>query len=563
LGLVLGVVVVALPFASVAGAAPPSATAHDDSVATFLREAARHGTFAGLKWPRFTNARPAVDSLYTRSGWRPAWTSRGRPTPGARAAIEVLLDAEARGLHPDDYDAPALEQRARALSSTRAPSARDVAWFDIALSVGVLRHVADVRLGRVDPRTLSIGINVEPKRVDLVRLLRDASGHRDVGRLVREAEPRFVQYRELKTAYAHYRELAARGELPGVAIKATVRPGDACAAAPALRRRLVAVGDLSTDDAARAMRSADSTRYDTVTAAAVRRFQERHGLTPDGVLGAGTVAAVNVPLVRRARQLELALERIRWLPEIEHEPFIVVNVPGFKLRAFDSLNTKGTTAFMMNVVVGRDQVGRQTPLFERDMRYIVFRPYWVITRTILRKEVLPSARKDLSYLAKHRYEIYSGSGDYGPAVPTTAENLERVARGELGVRQQPGPQNSLGLAKFIFPNDHNVYMHGTPATELFSRARRDFSHGCIRLEDPPRLAVWVLRDPKKWSAAEVQKAMDGPKPLQVNLAKPLPVIICYSTAVVRADGRIAFYDDVYRHDAELEQALAKGYPYGR
>jgi murein L,D-transpeptidase YcbB/YkuD len=257
------------------------------------------------------------------------------------------------------------------------------------------------------------------------------------------------------------------------------------------------------------------------------------------------------------------MERIRWLPEIQHEPFIIVNVPGFRLHAFDSLNTKGTPSLTMNVVVGRDQVGRQTPLFERDMRYIVFRPYWVITRSIIRKEVLPPARKDLSYLAQHEYEIYSGSGDFGPAVPTTAANLERVARGELGVRQRPGPKNSLGLAKFIFPNDHNVYLHGTPATELFSRARRDFSHGCIRVEDPPRLALWVLRDPKKWSAAEVQKAMDGSKPRQVNLAKPLPVVIFYSTAVVRADGKIAFYEDVYRHDAELEQALAKGYPYGR
>jgi murein L,D-transpeptidase YcbB/YkuD len=161
---------VAVPLASIAEAAPPRATAHDDSVATFLREAARHGTLAGLKWPRFTNARPAVDSLYARSGWRPVWTSGGRPTSAARAAIEVLGDAATRGLHPDDYDAPALEQRARAQSSTRAPSARDVAWFDVALSVGVLRHVTDVRVGRVDPRTLSIGINVEPKRVDLVRL---------------------------------------------------------------------------------------------------------------------------------------------------------------------------------------------------------------------------------------------------------------------------------------------------------------------------------------------------------------------------------------------------------
>jgi L,D-transpeptidase YcbB len=552
-----------LPLASLAEAAPPPASAHDDSVATFLRDAAQRGTLDGLKWPRFTNARPAVDTLYTRSGWHPVWTSRGRPTSEARAAIGVLLDAATRGLHPDDYDAPALDLRARALSSTRTPSARDVAWFDVALSVGVLRHVADVRLGRVDPRTLSIGINVERKRLDLVRMLREAAGHRDVARLVREAEPRFVQYRLLKMAYAKYRELASHDELPAVAIKKPVKPGDLFSNAPALRRRLVAVGDLTSGDAARAMRSADSTRYDTATVAAVRRFQDRHGLEPDGVLGPGTMAAVNVPIARRALQLELAMERMRWLPEIEHEPFIIVNVPGFRLRAFDSLNTNGTPTIMMNVVVGRAEVGRQTPLFERDMRYIVFRPYWVIPRSILKKEVLPSALKDLSYLEQHQFEIYSGSGDFGPAVPTTEENLQRVARGELGVRQLPGPKNSLGLAKFIFPNDHDVYLHGTPATELFSRARRDFSHGCIRIEDPPRLAVWVLRDPTKWSAAEVQKAMDGPSPRQVKLVKPLPVIIFYSTAVVRTDGTIAFYDDVYRHDAELEEALAKGYPYRR
>jgi L,D-transpeptidase YcbB len=559
----LAAFVVAFSQASVAEAAPTPASAHDDSVATFLREAARQGTLAGLKWPRFTNARPAVDSLYTRSGWRPVWTSRGRPSSEARAAIEVLLDAATRGLHPDDYDASALDQRARALSSTRSSSAQDIAWFDIALSVGVLRHVADVRVGRVDPRTLSIGINVERKRLDLVRLLRDAAEHRDVARLVREAEPRFVQYRQLKTAYAQYRELASHIELPPVAIKKPVRPGDPYSNAPALRRRLVTVGDLASGDAARAVRSADSTRYDTVTAAAVRRFQDRHGLEPDGVIGPGTVAAVNVPIARRARQLELAIERMRWLPEIEHEPFIIVNVPGFRLRAFDSLNTGGTPSIMMNVVVGRAEVGRQTPLFERDMRYIVLRPYWVIPRSILKKEVLPSAQQDLSHLERHQYEIYSGSGDFGPAVPTTEENLERVTRGQLGIRQRPGPKNSLGLAKFIFPNDHDVYLHGTPATELFSRARRDFSHGCIRIEDPPRLAVWVLRDPNRWSAAEVQKAMDGPSPRQVKLAKPLPVIIFYSTAVVRTDGKIAFYDDVYRHDAELEEALAKGYPYGR
>jgi murein L,D-transpeptidase YcbB/YkuD len=185
----------------------------------------------------------------------------------------------------------------------------------------------------------------------------------------------------------------------------------------------------------------------------------------------------------------------------------------------------------------------------------------VITRNILKKETLPAIRKDAGYMKRNDLEIYSGSGDTGPAVSATAANLDRVARGELGIRQRPGPKNSLGLAKFIFPNDHNVYMHGTPATELFSRSRRDFSHGCIRLEDPERLAVWVLRDPRAWPAAEVRRAMNGSKSRPVNLAKPLAVVIYYTTAVARPDGSVAFFDDVYRHDARLEQELAKGYPF--
>jgi len=155
----------------------------------------------------------------------------------------------------------------------------------------------------------------------------------------------------------------------------------------------------------------------------------------------------------------------------------------------------------------------------------------------------------------------SGSGDTGPALPATAANIARVARGELGLRQRPGPRNSLGLAKFIFPNDQNVYFHGTPATELFSRTRRDFSHGCIRLEDPARFAVWSLRDPDAWSAGQVRRAMDGPSSERVNLTRPLPVVIYYATAIVRPDRGVEFYEDIYGHDARLEGQLARGYPF--
>ena len=215
----------------------------------------------------------------------------------------------------------------------------------------------------------------------------------------------------------------------------------------------------------------------------------------------------------------------------------------------------------MNVVVGKAELGRETPLFQHRMEYIVFRPYWVIPPGILRRETLPAIRRDRGYLERNNMEVYSGSGDTGPAVPATAANLDRVARGQLGIRQQPGPRNSLGLAKFIFPNDHNVYMHGTPATELFSRTRRDFSHGCIRLENPAQLAEWVLRDPASWSAEQIARAMEGPEPHRVNLAQPLPVVIYYTTAVVRQSDEVAFYADIYGHDAALERALAKGYPF--
>jgi len=532
-----------------------SAATHADSVASVLRNAARDGTLTDLRWPRFPHYRDELDAIYSGSGWLPVWSANDRPTPAARTAVDMLLASKQRALEPDDYDAELLDRRLRELIATRSPSARDVAWFDAALTVDFARHLSAVRVGRVVPEHLAVGINVEPKRLDLAREIQAALASGRVAELVRDAEPRFVQYRNLKSAYARYRELADRAVAPIAAPKA-VRAGERFDAAGALRRRLALEGDLATSPAV-----ADSELYDAVLAGAVARFQGRHGLAPDSVLGPTTLAAINVPLARRARQIELAMERIRWLPELRSTPFIVVNVPSFQLYAFDSLGTTGTPSLTMNVVVGRDQVGRRTPLFERDMKYIVFRPYWVITRNIIKNETLPAIRRNAGYMKKQDLEIYSGSGDTGPAVAATSENLGRVARGELGMRQRPGPKNALGLAKFIFPNDHNVYMHGTPAQELFSRSRRDFSHGCIRLEDPAKLGVWVLRDPRAWPLTEVQRAMAGPKPRQVNLARPLPVLIYYTTAVARNDGSVAFFDDVYRHDAKLEQELAKGYPF--
>lgn len=543
-----------------ARAATMSGSAHDDSVTAIIHHGAQHGTLAGLRWPRFPYYRDQLLALYAGSGGRPIWSERGRPSAAARSAIAALQGAEERGLHPEDYDASLLVQRSRDLSAMRSPPARDVAWFDLALSVGLFRNLSDVHRGRVNPKNISVGINVDAKKLDMSLVVRWVAEHGRAGEVARDLEPRFVQYRHLKVAHARYRSLASRPDLRPVSAPESVRPGAHFDGAAALKRRLVASGDLPASQVRMGL-GTDSTWYDRVTAGAVKRFQERHGLDADSVLGPATVAAINVPFARRVRQLELAMERIRWLPALDTGPFVVVNVPSFQLYAFDTLNASGVPTTTMNVVVGRDQVGRRTPLFERDMKYIIFRPYWVVPRGILRNEILPALRRNPGYLKRNDMEIYSGSGDTGPALPATAVNIDHVVKGELGIRERPGPKNSLGLAKFIFPNDDHVFMHGTPATELFSRSRRDFSHGCIRLEDPARLGVWVLRDPAKWPMKEVKRAMEGPSPRRVNLARPLPVVLYYSTAVVLPDGAVAFYDDIYRHDLQLEKVLAEGYPY--
>ena len=549
-----------LVVAVLAGFAPAraqSAGSDEAAVAPMLRAASGAGALDGLRWPRFPYQRSVIDSLYASEGWRPLWTAAGRPTRDAREALDLLLSADARALHPADYDAALLERRFAELSAGAPALARDVAWFDMALTVGLLRHLSDVHVGRVNPRNISVGINVQPKRLDLARLVRDAVTTHRVASLVAEIGPRFAQYRSMLAAYARYRALADSA-LPAVKSSRTVKTGDRFADVAALRRRLVAYGDLPDPDAAAV--AGDST-YDGLTAAAVARFQARHGLGADSVLGPATIAAIDVSPATRVRQLELGIERLRWLPAFEDGPFIVVNVPSFELYAFDRVGGDGSPALIMNVVVGKAGAGRATPLFEDEMRYIVFRPYWVIPPGILRSETLPGVRRDGGYLARNDMELYRGDGDNGPAVAATSANLARVASGTLGIRQRPGPRNSLGLAKFIFPNDHNVYLHGTPATELFSLSRRDFSHGCIRVQDPAGLAVWVLRDSTQWSRPQVEAAMDDRPSRRVNLSRPLPVTIYYSTAVVRPGNVVAFYGDVYGHDARLERELAKGYPY--
>ena len=252
------------------------------------------------------------------------------------------------------------------------------------------------------------------------------------------------------------------------------------------------------------------------------------------------------------------MERGRWLPPLGDRPTVFVNVPIFRLWASDP--ARGEEVLRMNVVVGKS-LSHNTPLFVEDMEYVVFRPYWNPPYGIVTEEILPKAQRDPSYLEAGRFEIVASGDDDAKALPATPENLDAVAARRLYVRQKPGPRNSLGLAKFIFPNRENICMHGTPAPYLFARTRRDFSHGCIRVEDPAGLAEWVLRDVPGWTRTRIDEAMQAERPTRVNLREPLGVVIFYDTVHVNSENVVHFVGDIYGHDRTLDEALERGYPY--
>ena len=345
-------------------------------------------------------------------------------------------------------------------------------------------------------------------------------------------------------APARYRALAAKawpGPLP--AVKKKLSPGDAYAGAAALAEILRDVGDLPADAAV----PAEGT-YGGALVDAVKKFQFRHGLTPDGVVGAGTIAALNHPYTERLEEIEESLKWLETIPVPDSESLVVVNIPSFQLYAWAAADRGKKASLTMPVVVGKAAKSR-TPILGGEISYLVFRPYWYVPRSIIVKEMLPAYAKNPAYFESHQLELTATNDDGKPGVPTTPENVALLRAGKLGVRQKPGPRNSLGKVKFIFPNSESVYLHDTPAKSLFERDRRDFSHGCVRVSDPPTLAAFLLRSTPGWDAAAIATAMEAERPQNVLLKPRVPVWLLYTTAIASADGRLAFYEDVYRRGA--------------
>lgn len=512
------------------------------------------GNLEGMRWPNFGDYRNWLQKFYEPTGFAPAWVQGTQPVPQARLLIEVFRVAGTKGLDPEDYDASRWEERVRALQGSTSSLA--VARFDVALTLCTMRYVSDLRTGRINPQHFAFGLSVEQKKYDLARFVREQIMTTSQLQVVLdEVEPPFDGYRRTEQALARYIELAHADHVePLPNVTKPVEPGHSYAGVPRLARFLGLLGDLPPD----ATIPGDSQIYNGPVVDAVKRFQRRHGLDADGRLGAATIKQMNVPLQERVLQLQLTLERWRWLPSEFSAPPIIVNIPDFRLRAVDERNK---VVMDMRVVVGKG-MRTQTPVFSRDMTYVVLRPYWNVPPSILRGEIVPAIQRDRDYIARKNYEVTTNDGKVVTSGEISDEVLAELRAGKLAVRQKPGPGNALGLVKLIFPNEHHVYLHSTPSQSLFSRSRRDFSHGCIRVEKPAELAAWALRNNPDWTVERVQQGMQsGQDNVTVNLVKPVPVFIVYGTALAYENGEVHFSDDIYGHDAKLAAALAKGYPY--
>jgi L,D-transpeptidase YcbB len=516
-----------------------------------LRTIVTSGRLLDLRWPNFSDRSEAVQTFYTVADYRLGWIRGEKPTAQALELVGLLENADQKGLNPEDYDGSRWSARVDGLG--KAANESSLLRFDVALTVSATRYITDLHLGKVSPATLHKDFDPERKKHNAGVFLREnVTEAGSVKDALARVDPPFPGYERALAALQEYRKLAkeeVQDALPQV--QKPVEQGKNYEAVAKLVQRLQFLGDLPTTVAV----PTGSPSYSGEVVDGVKRFQARHGLDAAGKLGPQTITELNQPMSKRVEQLQLMLERWRWVPHEFPEPPIVVNIPEFVLRAVDQ---PGKPALMMPVVVGR-AMRTQTPVMEEDMKYVVFWPYWNVPPSILRNEIVPKIAKDRDYLAKNGYEVATYGGQVVTDGTVSDEVLAQLRGGKLMVRQKPGPKNALGLIKFIFPNDNNVYLHSTPSQAAFSQTRRDFSHGCIRVEDPKALAVWVLRNNPGWTKEKVEEAFKAQKEQQVNLTRTIPVLIVYGTAVLKEDGRAYFFDDIYGFDKELAKLSANAY----
>jgi len=521
----------ALTLLALHGAAALAASSEELS-RTLRARLAGEATVAGVPFQRALSQR-----FYDAHAYRPLWV--GPRGPNARAGVlrERLGDAGRDGLRPGDYSPEALAR----LWDSRA--AKDQVELELLLTRELLHYVSDLRSGRLSPKAVDRELFVHGGEVDRAEILRAAREHDDLGAYLTGMAPSNPVYRRLRRALAEYRAIERAGGWPPLPDGPSLKPGQQDPRVAILRARLRAGRDLSLGE------GAEPTLFDAQLEQAVQRFQARHGLETDGVVGPKTRAHLNIPMETRIRQILLNMERWRWMPDDLGDRYILVNLAGFELEVVES----GAQVMAMRVVVGKPY--RKTPVFTGQMTYLDFNPTWTIPPTISRKDILPEVRADPAYLVRKNIRVFEGWGPDARELDPMQVDWHAFDRIPYRLTQDPGPENALGRVKFMFPNSFHVYLHDTPSRELFQRTVRTFSSGCIRVEKPLELAEYLLGDKPGWGRTKIQQVIATGKTTTVRLTEPLPVHLTYSTVWIGEGGTVHFRDDVYGRDTLLSEAL--------
>ena len=484
----------------------------------------------------------AVRKFYEDRDYAPAWIDGRRPTEELDELLDVLQEAGDKGLDPAMYAAPALvahRQNANGKRFSRdAFKPEDIDEVDVWSTWAFMAYASDLADGVSDPKRITGTWGMQPSPVDPVAVIDDALTTGDIADVISKVAPQHPEYLALRKALADYRHMAEIGGWEPLPKSIKLKEGDTHRAVPALRKRLAITHDFKGDPAN------PSTTYDEELVKAVTLFQHRHGIAEDGIVAGNTLAALNVPVSKRIQQIQLNMERWRWLPRDLGANHARVNIPEYRLDLWEG----DRIALTMRTVVGAEN--NKTPIFADQMTHIVFSPYWNVPESIAVEETLPAMQGDPAYLERNNLEVVGTSGQVLDPWSVNWEDTKSYR-----FRQKPGTSNSLGLVKFMFPNQHAVYLHDTPADALFDKPRRALSHGCVRVEQPTTLARYLLRDRQEWDNDRIDAAMHAGKEQHVKLTKPVPVYLLYMTArASHEDGTVHFREDIYGYDAQHGRA---------
>lgn len=495
--------------------------------------------------PDYKPFRKKIFKFYGRRNYNLAWSNEGEFLPQTSMFINKLQNLINEGAEPANYNATSLRSMYYDILNRRKRNPETSTLrknIDVLLSASYFKYARDMWKGKVDPNDEKLAWNIEKKKIKygktLDAILEDKSDENPFTKF----EPTHEEYKKLKLALAKYNELDKNGGWQPLNLdKGKLALNDTSKDVSNLCKHLIITGDLSPGN--------KDSIFTSSIEAGVKKFQKRHGLKEDGIVAGETLKEINVPVKKRIKQILVNMERWRWVPEKFSDNYIIVNIPEYKLHVYE-YNKK---AWEMNVIVG--SAATSTPIFNDIMEYVVFSPYWNVPKSIADNELLPLLRSNPVVLEKENMEMYAGNDPNASISPYSIDwSKVTPSNNKYKFRQRPGRGNSLGLVKFLFPNEYDVYLHDTPTDHLFSQHERGFSHGCIRLEEPQKLAEYLLKDDSDWPKDKIKKHMMAGQEKYVKLKEKMPVYIVYFTTWMDENGQIHFRDDIYGHDNKLAKA---------